>query len=327
MNTEAHEPAASRPPPDQTSLCVVVPAFNEQDVLPEFHLRLKGVLGGLPGSHEIIYINDGSSDRSAQVIHELMLTDRNVTLLDLSRNFGKEIALTAGLDQADADAVVVIDCDLQDPPELIPQLLDQWRAGYDVVYAQRLERSGEPWLKKFSAYAFYRIIGKLASIDIPADVGDYRLLSRRALQALHSVREQHRYMKGLFAWIGFPQTAVGYRRDARFAGRSSWNYWRLWEFALEGITSFTTRPLKLATYIGMLTAVAAFIFGVYIILDKLLYDNPVPGYPSLMVVVLFLGGVQLITLGIIGEYLARIFGETKQRPLYLIKELRKGERT
>ncbi len=292
-------------------------------MLPRFHPALAGVLSDQPYDFEIVYINDGSSDNTLTIIKQLAESDNRITLIDLSRNFGKEIALTAGLDQADADAVIVIDSDLQDPPELIPQLLAKWREGFDVVYARRLQREGEPWLKKFSAYAFYRIIGKLASIDIPTDVGDYRLLSRRALQALHSVREQHRYMKGLFAWIGFPQASVGYRRDPRFAGHSKWNYWRLWEFALEGITSFTTRPLKLATYIGMLTATAAFIFGSYIILDKLLHDNPVPGYPSLMVVVLFLGGVQLITLGIIGEYLARIFGETKQRPLYLIKEIRK----
>lgn len=302
-------------------ISVVVPAFNEQEVLPEFHRRLRAVLDNITGDNEIIYINDGSRDDSLSVLRELLRTDTRVSIVDLSRNFGKEVALTAGLDHARGAAVVVIDADLQDPPELIPELIERWEQGYDVVYAKRTERAGETFFKKFTAKLFYRVIKRISRVEIPEDSGDFRLLSRRALDAVKKLRETHRFMKGLFAWVGYPHTAVLYRRDARYAGITKWSYWKLWTLALEGITSFTIAPLKIATYAGMFAALMAFVFVVFIVYKTLVYGDPVPGYPSLMVVVLFLGGLQLMALGIIGEYLGRMFMETKQRPLYLVKDI------
>ncbi len=299
-------------------LTVVVPAYNEQEVLPEFHRRATAALSALGMRTEIIYVNDGSTDDTLRVMMNLRTQFPGTAVVDLSRNFGKEIALTAGLDHAGGDAVVVIDADLQDPPEVIPQLVAQWREGYDVVYAKRSAREGETLFKRATAHLFYRIIQRISRVRIPQDTGDFRLLSRRAVDSLKTLREQHRFMKGLFAWIGFPQIAVLYRRDPRFAGETKWNYWRLWNFALEGITSFTIAPLKIATYAGILVAIAAFFFAIFIIYRTIMFGDPARGYPSLMVVVLFLGGIQLITLGIIGEYLGRTFDETKRRPLYLL---------
>jgi len=299
-------------------LSIVVPAFNEQEVLPSFHERLAKVLDSLPLESEILYINDGSRDGTLDILKILRAHDKRVAILDLSRNFGKEIAMSAGLEHAQGSAAILIDADLQDPPELIPELVKHWQEGWDVVYAQRIERRGETILKKLTAYWFYRLMQRVGRVRIPENVGDFRLLSRKAIDALLQLREQHRFMKGLFAWIGFPQIGVPYHRDPRFAGRSTWDYWRLWNFALEGITSFTTTPLKWATYLGLITALFSFCYGLIIILQKLIFGNPVKGYPSLMVVILFLGGIQLIFLGIIGEYLGRMFDETKGRPLYFL---------
>jgi glycosyltransferase involved in cell wall biosynthesis len=299
-------------------ISIVVPAYNEQEVLPEFHRRTSAILDRLAYRGEIVYVNDGSSDKTLEVMDSLRRQDPRVTIVDMSRNYGKEIALTAGLDHAAGDAVVVIDADLQDPPELIPELVRQWEQGYDTVYAKRSRREGETFLKKATALAFYRLIRRVSRVQIPEDTGDFRLLSRRAAEALKQLREQHRFMKGLFAWIGYPQKAVPYQRDPRFAGKTKWNYWKLWNFALEGITSFTIAPLKIATYFGLLTASVAFAYAAVVVYKTLAFGEPVRGYPSLMVVILFLGGVQLLSLGIIGEYLGRMFNETKQRPLYLL---------
>ncbi|MET0980485.1 MAG: glycosyltransferase family 2 protein [Telluria sp.] len=301
------------------SLSVVVPIYNEREVLPEFHRRVCAVLATLDMNSQIIYVNDGSTDGSLDIIHELDAEQARVQLVDLSRNFGKEIALTAGIDHADSDAVIVIDADLQDPPELIPELVSHWLDGYDVVYAKRTQRDGEGVVKRATAFLFYRLIQKMSRVAIPEDTGDFRLLSRRAVDAIKQLREQHRFMKGLFAWIGYPQKAVPYRRAGRFAGTTKWNYWKLWNFALEGITSFTGGPLKVATYAGLASALAALTYGTYFAMRTLLYGNPVPGYPSLVVIVLFLGGIQLLSIGIIGEYLARMFDESKKRPLYFLK--------
>jgi len=306
--------------PDGPTVSVVVPAYNEEAVLPQFHRRLSAVLESMPISAEIIYVNDGSCDRTLEVIRGFRADDPRVTLIDLSRNFGKEIALTAGLDHARGDSVVVIDADLQDPPELIPALVEQWRDGYDVAYAKRLERNGETWLKRATASIFYRTIRRISRVRIPEDTGDFRILSRRAVESLKQLREQHRFMKGLFAWIGYPQIAVPYSRDPRFAGETKWNYWKLWNLALEGITSFTIVPLKLATYLGIIVATFAFAYGAFLLVETLLHGNPVPGYPSLMVVVLFLGGVQLFFIGVQGEYVGRVFNETKARPLYFVND-------
>jgi glycosyltransferase involved in cell wall biosynthesis len=301
---------------EKFTLSVVVPAYNEEEVLPELQNRLSAVLEGLGAEWEILYVNDGSRDGTLGVINGF--ADPRVAVIDLSRNFGKEIAMTAGLDHARGDAVVVIDADLQDPPELIPELVRKWREGFDVVYARRAAREGETLVKKATAKLFYRAIQSLSRVDIPPDTGDFRLLSRRAVESLKLLREQHRFMKGLFAWIGYPHVAVYYRRDPRFAGEPKWNYWRLWNFAIEGITSFSIAPLKLATYVGLLTALGAFIAAAVVVYKTLVYGDPVRGYPSLMVVMLFLGGVQLMSLGMIGEYLGRMFNETKRRPLYLV---------
>ncbi|MFA5683182.1 MAG: glycosyltransferase family 2 protein [Lysobacteraceae bacterium] len=302
------------------TLAVVAPAYNEAEGLAAFHARLAAVLDGLDLACRVIYVDDGSRDATWQVMRDLAAADPRVVALRLSRNFGKELALTAGLDAADADAVMVIDADLQDPPELIPEFVARWRDGFDVVYGTRLAREGETWLKRATAAMFYRLMGRLSATPIPRDTGDFRLMSRRAVSALRGLRERHRFMKGLFAWVGFRQTALPYRRAPRQVGHSKFNYWRLWNFALEGITSFSTVPLRLATYVGLITATLAFSYGVWIMAKTLLWGDPVAGYPSLMSVMLFLGGMQLVALGIIGEYLGRLYDEVKQRPLYLIED-------
>lgn len=300
-------------------LSVVVPVYNEIEVLPVFHQRLMSVLADLDIPSRVLYVDDGSEDASGDWLQALAAAEAQVGVLQLSRNFGKEAALAAGLDHATGAAVVVMDADLQDPPELIVEFVAQWRAGYDVVYGLRASRPGDSWLKATSARGFYRLINRLSDVEIPRDTGDFRLLSRRAVDAVASLREQHRYSKGLFAWIGFPQQAVPYHRQARSAGASKWSYWRLWNLALEGLTSFSAVPLKLATYLGALTAGAAFLYGLYFLLRTLLMGNPVPGYPSLIIIILFLGGVQLMCLGIIGEYLGRTYNEAKGRSLYFVK--------
>jgi polyisoprenyl-phosphate glycosyltransferase len=308
-------------PGSGTGLSVVVPAFNEETVLPDFHRRLAGVMNALADEWEVIYVNDGSDDATLEVMRQLAASDPHAGYLDLSRNFGKEIAMTAGLDYAVGEAVIVIDADLQDPPELIVEFVREWRkGGIDVVYGKRRSRNGESSIKKITAHFFYRLIQRMSRVRIPEDAGDFRLLSRRAVVALRRLREQHRFMKGLFAWIGFPQKAVLYDRDARFAGRSKFNYWKLWNFAIEGITSFTTVPLRLATYLGIVVATLAFVYGLLVIYRTLVYGNPVAGYPSLLVVMLFLGGVQLAFIGVLGEYVGRMFDESKARPLYLVNE-------
>ncbi|NOG72341.1 glycosyltransferase family 2 protein [Roseicella sp. DB1501] len=310
---------ASDTPP---SLSVVVPLYNEEEVIEVFHHRLAAVMDAAGWTWEVVYVDDGSRDGSAAALRALQQRAPNAAVVRLSRNFGKEAAMTAGLDHAQAtEAVIVIDIDLQDPPEVIPDLLAGWQRGFDVVYAQRRSRAGEGWLKKATAHAFYRVMARIGGpVQLPADVGDFRLMSRRAVDALLRLRERHRFMKGLFAWVGFPSLAVPYDRAARAAGRTKWNYARLLDLSIEGITSFTTVPLRIATWLGLGTALVALIYGVRVVLMALLYGDPVPGYPSLMTVVLLLGSVQLMTLGVIGEYLGRIFNETKQRPLYVVSE-------
>jgi glycosyltransferase involved in cell wall biosynthesis len=322
MATNLSQPVlALRPAGQLPSISVVAPAYNEQEVLVEFHRRVTAVLTALGCDYEIVLVNDGSRDNTLALMHVLHARDPHVTVVDLSRNFGKEIALSAGLDHTKGEVVVVLDSDLQDPPELIPQMLAIWREGYDVVYGMRTVRDGETWLKKTTASYFYRLIKQVSRVDIPKDTGDFRLMSRRAVAALCKLREEHRFMKGLFAWIGFPAKALPYRRDPRAAGQTKWNYWKLWNFAIEGITSFTVAPLKVSTYLGLFVAVSALVYAVFVIWKALVYSDPVRGYPSLMAVILFLGGVQLISVGLLGEYVGRIFNEVKRRPLYLINKL------
>ncbi len=309
------------------AISVVVPCYNEQEVLPEFHRRLTAVMGATALAWEVVYVNDGSRDATLPTMLSLREADGRVAIVNLSRNFGKEIALTAGLDHARAaDAVVVIDADLQDPPEVIPALIAAWREGHDVAYAQRTARHGEGAIKRATASAFYRLMQRVGGrVNLPKDTGDFRLMSRRSLDALLTMREQHRFMKGLFAWVGFPSKAVPYERAPRAAGVTKWNWWKLWNLSLEGITSFTVGPLKFATYMGIAVAVLAGLFLAQLLVRTVLFGNPVAGYPSVMATVLFLGGVQMMMLGIIGEYLGRIFNETKGRPLYIVERYLAGE--
>ncbi len=306
-----------RNPPDR--LTIVIAARNEALALPKLHPRIAAVLKRLDNVEtRVLYVDDGSTDGTWEVMQRLARQDASVSLLRLSRNFGKELALTAGLDQVEFGAVLILDADGQDPPELIPQFVAQWREGYDDVHGTRIQREGENWIKRSTAAAFYRVIGRLSKTPIPADTGDFRLLSPRALAALRQLRERHRFMKGLFGWVGFKQIAIPYRREPRLAGESKFGLWKLWNFALEGITSFSTAPLRGATYLGLLAAVVAFVFAVWIIVKAALYGDAVAGWPTMMVVILFLGGTQLIALGLIGEYLGRLYEESKQRPLYLV---------
>lgn len=308
-------------PDNKNSVSIVVPVFNEEQVLPEFHSRLSAVLDQLGAVSEIIYIDDGSTDETVKVLNGFRASDPRVSVLRLSRNFGKEIALTAGLDLVRCDAAVLIDADLQDPPELISELVANWREGYDVVYARRTSRDGEGIIKRGTAAAFYRLMQHIGGrVTIPPNTGDFRLLSNKALGALSQFREQHRFMKGLFAWIGYPQKEVLYARHPRAAGKTKWNFRGLWNLSIEGITSFTIAPLKVATYLGLVAATGAFSYGIYFLVLTLIQGNPVPGYPSLLIIVLFLGGIQLLAIGILGEYLGRVFNETKNRPLYLVRE-------
>lgn len=301
-------------------LSVVVPVFNEQETLLECHRRLHATMQEVGYPFEILYVNDGSSDNSLDILRKLAETCAEVSWLNLSRNFGKEHAMSAGLQYAIGDAVIIIDADLQDPPETIPALIEEWHNGYDNVYGRRRDRDGESYTKKMTSKWFYRVIDRISGITIPRDTGDFRLLSRRAVNALLSMPERHRFMKGMFAWIGYRQKELLYDRDMRYAGASKFNYWKLWNFALEGLTSFSSAPLKLATYIGVCVAFGSLLYGLIIIFKTLVYGDPVAGYPSMMTAMLFMGGVQLLFIGILGEYLGRTFDEVKARPLYFVED-------
>lgn len=301
-------------------LSIVVPAYNENINIEVLYYRLIKVLEKIEYSYEIIFINDGSKDDTLMHLIELNKKNPNIKIIDFSRNFGKEIALTAGLDFSSGEAVIVIDADLQDPPELIPKFISKWKEGYDVVYATRTKRQGETIMKKLTAHIFYRTIKKLTTIDIPEDTGDFRLMTRQVVNSIRELREQHRFMKGIFSWVGFRQISVPYERDPRHTGNSKFNYRKLLNLAVEGITSFSFIPLQIATYLGFTASIIAILYAVYLIILTLCIGNDVPGYPSLMVAILFLGGVQLMTLGLIGEYIGRIYHQSKHRPLYVIKQ-------
>jgi glycosyltransferase involved in cell wall biosynthesis len=302
-------------------ITIVIPAYNEQEVLEPLYQRL-GKLANDNKSYEFefLFVNDGSRDKTLDIIKSYAAQDDRVAYVDFSRNFGKEIGMIAGLDHATGDAVVIIDADLQDPPELIPQMISYWEEGYDDVYAKRKSRAGESWLKKASSKLYYRLLQRATHIEIQQDTGDFRLLDRKCVEALKQLRESQRYTKGMFSWIGFKKKAISYERDPRAAGVTKWNYPKLFNFAIDGLTSFTTAPLRISSIIGFIVSFIAFIYIIVIVVRTLMFGIEAAGYPSLMAVILFLGGVQLLSLGIIGEYVGRIFNETKGRPLYFVEE-------
>lgn len=308
-------------------ISIVVPAYNEAEVLDHFLTDTRTVLDPMGLPYEYVFIDDGSRDETASIIASHLEGGLPGRLVALSRNFGKEAALTAGLAHAKGDVVVVIDADLQDPPELIPQMIDGWRAGYDVVYGLRVDRSSDTLLKRRSAELFYRLFNRLSNIDMPANAGDFRLIDRTVVEALMRLPESNRFMKGLFAWVGFPSMALPYERPERRAGNGKWNYWKLWNFAIDGLTSFTTMPLRIWLYGGALVATMSFAYAAYLIIRVMAYGIDVPGYASLMVGLLFFSGVQLLSVGMIGEYVARLFNEAKQRPVYLVQDVIEGAST
>ena len=299
---------------------ILVPAYNEQEVLHLLYDRLEKLMNENTNyDFEVLLVNDGSKDKTFEIMQELREKDKRFCYLNLSRNFGKETAMIAGLDYCKGDAVVIIDADLQDPPELIPEMIKYWEEGYDDVYAKRKSREGETWLKKFTSKMYYRVLQGFTRIEIQKDTGDFRLLDRRCVEALKSMRENQRYTKGLFSIIGYNKKEILYDRDPRAAGQTKWNYGKLIDLSIDGITSFTTSPLRWAALIGCGVSVIGFVYMLYIIIKTIVTGIDVPGYASLMVVILFLGGIQLIFLGIIGEYLGRTFNESKHRPLYFIE--------
>lgn len=303
-------------------ISILIPTYNEEEVLEQLYQRL-GKLANDNKAYdfEFLFVNDGSRDKTMSMIKEYADTDDRIGYVDLSRNFGKEIAMIAGLDFVAGDAVVIIDADLQDPPELIPKMIGYWEDGYDDVYAKRSSREGESWLKKASSKLYYRMLQKATRIQIQQDTGDFRLLDRKCIEALKQIRESQRYTKGMFSWIGFKKKEIIYKRDPRAAGVTKWNYPKLINFAIDGLTSFTTAPLRISSLFGIVVSVVAFIYIVFLVFRTLFFGTDLAGYPSMMAVILFLGGLQLLSLGIIGEYIGRIFNETKQRPLYLVQDV------
>jgi len=301
-------------------LSIVVPAFNEVAVLEAFYQRLRHVLDELASySYEIIFVNDGSTDETHQKLLHLAHVDPHVRVIKFSKNFGHQIAITAGIDFAQGDAVVVIDADLQDPPEVIAQFVEKWQEGYDIIYGIREKRDGETWMKLLTAALFYRVLRKMANLDIPPDTGDFRLMSRRAVMHFKRFKERDRFVRGLVSWLGFKQTGITYIRDRRHAGETKYPYSKMFRFALDGITSFSIVPLKMATWLGYGSSLIALLYALSVFIQKAL-GYTVQGWATIMVGMLFLGGVQLICTGILGEYLGRIFNEIKQRPLYIIEE-------
>ncbi|MAE70869.1 MAG: glycosyltransferase [Gemmatimonadetes bacterium] len=305
----------------EIELSVVIPVYNEEEVLPECHKRVKAALEALELAYEIVFVNDGSSDSSVEILRAFAERDRFVRVVLLSRNFGHQIAITAGLDHARGAAVVVMDADLQDPPEVLGEMVARWRTGFDVVYGVRAQREGESAFKTASASIFYRLIRALAAVDIPLDAGDFRLMSRRAVDALRQIEERHRFVRGLVTWIGFRQTGIDYVREPRGAGVTKYPLRKMLIFAFDAIVSFSSAPLRVATALGLFSSLAAFGYGAYAVSAKLFNDRVVSGWTSTVIVVAFLGGVQLLSLGIIGEYLGRIYNEAKARPLYFVDEV------
>ena len=308
------------------TISILIPAYNEAPVLDQLMTRLGNLAQQVKDyDFEFLFVNDGSKDKTLEIIKGFAEIDPRVSYINLSRNFGKEIGMIAGLDHVTGDATVVIDADLQDPPELIPEMIKLWEEGYDDVYAKRRSREGETALKKFTSRMYYKTLQSVTRIPIQEDTGDFRLLDRRVVEALKEFRESQRNTKAMFSWVGFHKKEILYDRDPRAAGETKWNYVKLVELAIDGITSFTTAPLRIATYAGIIVSLLAFLYLIFLVIRTVILGTDLAGYPSMMAVILFLGGVQLLSLGIIGEYVGRIFNETKQRPLYLIEEYHNGK--
>ena len=301
-------------------ISVVAPLYNEQENIDALFRRLLAVLEALNTSYEVICVNDGSRDNTLKNLVEYHQRYPQIKVVNLSRNFGKDIAMSAGIDYSQGMAVIPIDADLQDPPELIAEMIEKWQQGYDVVYASRRVRIGESWFKRFSAEGFYQVINKLSRVSIPPNTGDFRLIDRRVVESIKKMPERQRFMKGIFAWVGYKQTSILFDREPRYQGQTKWNYWKLWNFAIDGITSFSFLPLKVWTYVGLIIALVSLVYASFLILRTIIFGIDVPGYASLMVAVLFLGGIQLLTLGIIGEYIGRVYEEVKGRPIYLVRD-------
>ena len=302
-------------------ITLLIPCYNEQEVLEQLWLRLNTILGEISAvSFVILFINDGSTDNTLHVIKKLAAQHPQISYLDLSRNFGKELAMIAGLDYADSDAVIIMDADLQHPPELIPEMIAYWKEGYDDVCAKRRQRTGESFIRRWAANTFYSLLQKISTIKIQEHVGDFRLLDRRCVEAIKLMRETQRYTKGIFSWIGYRKKEILFDSALRAAGTTKWSWLKLINLAIEGITSFTTFPLRLSSIAGLVISLISFAYMGWIIFNTLIFGDPVQGFPTLVSIILFLGGIQLIFLGVIGEYLARVFNETKRRPLYLVNE-------
>ncbi len=301
---------------------VVIPIYNEEDNIPVLSKKLVDVFKNIEGSYEIIFIDDGSSDSSWEMLSKIHATNPHVKALKLSRNFGHQTAISAGIDHAQGEAVITMDGDLQDPPELIPKLIEKWKEGYKVVYAVRKARKGETVIKKGVAWVFYRFLRAISEVEIPMDTGDYRLMDKNITGRLRDLKEQYRFIRGLTSWMGFRQTGVEFIREPRYKGEIKYSFWKLMKLALNGIISFSIKPLQVASFVGFTTSIFAFLYLIWAIISRFVLNKVVPGWTSTIVIVLFLGGVQLITLGIIGEYIGRIYGEVKDRPLYIIEEKR-----
>lgn len=302
-------------------ISVIIPAYNEEESLPILKQRMEKLMNSMENyEFEILFINDGSKDNTINIIKEMREEDNRINYVDFSRNFGKEIAMIAGLDYATGDCVIFMDADLQDPPELIPELVKYWEQGYDDVYAKRRSRKGETWLKKFTSKMYYKILQKTTKIEIQKDTGDFRLLDKRCVNALKKMRETQRCSKSMFSWIGYKKKEVLYDRDPRIAGKTKWNYKKLIDLAIDGITSFTTSPLRISTYLAIPTFGALVIYFIYVICKMILITHKIDAYQAIILLILFFSGIQILLFGIIGEYLGRIFNESKNRPLYLVDE-------
>lgn len=304
-------------------ISILVPCYNEESSLPLFYEELSRIMENTELSAyewEILLINDGSKDDTLNIMRHMREHDNRVSYVDLSRNFGKEKAMMAGFDYVTGDCMIIMDADLQDPPSLIPEMVHWWEQGYDDVYAKRKSRGEESWLRKQFSLLFYNLLQKMTKIEILKNVGDFRLLDRNCINALKRLRESERYTKGMFCWIGFKKKEILFDRGDRVAGKSAWNFWSLFSLAIEGITSFTTSPLRISSIFGFTISIVAFIYMIFIILKTMLFGEPVQGFPTIVTLILFLGGIQLISIGILGEYISRIFNESKQRPIYIVRE-------